>query len=253
MKLIVPLLFIITFFCHSASAEDATYDFLVETGERTDYYDHIPVFKKIFETIKVRTLLEFGLGYSTKYFLEACSKVISVEFVSATWEADWIKTALYLYRGCSNWVPVVYFSNFNGDFSWAPYKYHGSDALYVAHSFFTATGESYAAIDRSYQNEMQFFLSNLTKYNTIDLAFVDSGTVLRADIVQLLFEKIPVIVAHDTNTSYLEKNPYGFASLQMPANFEEIRISKGVGTTVWIKKTEEFAPLIEVLKEVSSF
>lgn len=249
MKFISPLLFITTLFCGSTKAEDITYDFLVETGETTGYCDHIPVFKKIFETMKVRTLLEFGLGYSTKYFLDSCTKVISVEFIFTTWETDWIKKCLNLYRGYSNWVPIVYFSNFNGDFSWAPYKYHGSDALYRAHSYFASTGQSYAAVDRSYQNEMQFFLSNLTKYNTIDVAFVDSGMVLLADIVQVLFEKIPVIVAHGTKTSYLGQNPYGFASLQVPANFEEIRISRGVGTTIWVKKTEELAPLIQVLKD----
>ncbi|MES2122572.1 MAG: hypothetical protein V4492_07335 [Chlamydiota bacterium] len=252
MKFIVPLLFVTTLFCDSTKAENITYDFLVETGEMTGDCDHIPVFEKILETIKVRTLLEFGLGYSTKYFLDTCSKVISVEFVSTTWETDWIKECLNLYRGSSNWVPVVYFSNFNGDFSWAPYKYHGSDALYRARYFFILTGQSYADFDRSYQNEMQFFLSMLTKYNTIDVAFVDSGMVLRADIVQVLFEKIPVILANDTKPSYLEQNPYGLASLQVPANYEEIRISRGVGTTVWVKKTEELAPLIQALKNGSS-
>ena len=94
---------------------------------------------------------------------------------------------------------------------------------------------------------MQFFLSNLTKYNTIDVAFVDSEMVLRADIVEALFEKIPVIVAHDTKTTYLGQNPYGFASVEVPANFEEIRISTGVGTTIWVKKTAELASLIQVL------
>lgn len=248
MKLVASLLFITTLFCNSAQRLSA-HDFLIETREAVGYYDHTPVFEKIFETLKVRTLLEVGLGYSTKYFLEACTKVISVEFVFATWDADWMKTCLSLYRGHSNWVPVVYFSDFDGDFSWAPYKYHGSDELHMAYSYFLATGQSYAAIDRCYQNEMRFFLSKLTKYNTIDVAVVDSRMVFRADVVQDLFEKIPVILAHNTRTSHLQPHPYGFASLQVPANFEEIRIPRGAGVTIWVKKTEELAPLIQALKD----
>ncbi len=245
MNFIAPLLLIATLFCNSTKAEDIADDFFINIGEITEDYNHIPFFEKICETIKVRTLLEFGVGYSTPYFLGACTKVISVEFIYSPWETDWIKECLDLFRGRSNWVPVVYFSHFTGDFSWAPYKYHGSDALYKAHFYQTLTGQSFSVIDRSYQDELRFFLSNLTKYNTIDVAFVDFGVTLRADVVQLLFEKIPVILANCTKNSYLEE------SLQVPANYEEIRISKGVGTTIWVKKTEELSPLIKALKEDS--
>ncbi len=249
MKFIIPFLFITSAFCNPTKAEDITYEFLVHTGETTGICDHVPIFKKIFETIKVRTLLEFGLGYSTKYFLDSCTKVISVEFLVASSTSYWMETCLNLYRNYSNWVPVAYFSGFKGDFSWPSYKYFGSEAFYKAEAYFCATHESYATIDNSYQNELRSLVSNIAKYNKIDVALVDPSICMRAEIVQILFDKIPVILSTDTTTSYIGYNPYGFASLKVPEEFEQIHIRIGGGVTVWIKKTEELASLIQLLKE----
>ena len=107
-------------------ASDITYEYLVETGNQTGYCDHIAHIRKIFENYKVKVFFEFGLGYSTKYFLDSCTKVISVEFITPGDHPDWMKHCLDLYKDYSNWVPVSYLSNYSGDFSWAPYKFFSS-------------------------------------------------------------------------------------------------------------------------------
>lgn len=250
MKTLIALLFLSTAFCAPITkAEEITYDFLLETGKQTGYCDHIPVFKKIFETIKVKAFLEFGVGYSTKYFLDSCTKVISVEFISPGWSADWLKKCLDLYRNYSNWVPVAYFSGYKGDFAWAPYKYFGSEGLFKADCYFSSTRQSYASIDNTYQTEFQTFVTNLAKYNKIDIALVDPGICLRGEIVQLLFGKINIILSHDTRASQSKMNPYGFNRLIVPDDYEEIHFSTGVGTTAWVRKTDALLPLIQVLKD----
>lgn len=248
---ILAIIFLSTAQCASITkADEITYDFLVETGNSTGYCDHIPVFKKIFETIKVKTLLEFGLGYSTKYFLDHCTKVISVEVVTNGAGPEWIRKFLDLYKGYSNWVPVAYFSGYKGDFSWAPYKYFGSEALAKADSYFGVTRQSYAGVDPSYIKELQTFINNLAKYNKIDVALVDPAMGIRAEFVQLLFGKIPVIISHDLGAWKLFGiDSYGFANLKVPEDYEEIYINKGKGTGVWVQKKENFAPIIQALKE----
>src|SRR5690348_11515047 len=95
--------------------DDITYDWLVLLGKETGYTDHIQHFKEIFSKFKVNTLLEFGLGFSTKYFLESCNRVISVEFVTHELDTDWIKKCLVLYEDYYNWIPITYFTSFQGD------------------------------------------------------------------------------------------------------------------------------------------
>lgn len=248
-KILLLLTFLSCGYSAIKSADDITYEFLIETGQKTGYCDHVYVFKKIFETIEVKTMLEFGLGFSTKYFLDHCTKLISVEFVTAGWLPDWNKYCLSLYKDYSNWVPVTYFSNFKGDYSWAAYKFFGSDGFFKAGNHFAQTGQSYRQVDPAYFNELTTFIGNLSKYNKFDIALVDPGTVLRGDIIEILFAKIPIIVTCDTTTSRIGYDPYGLKSLKIPSDYEEIYFSYGKGTTVWVQKKESLLKLIEVLKD----
>lgn len=229
-------------------ADDITYDFLVQTGIETGYCDHIAHIRKILENHKVKTLLEFGLGYSTKYFLDNCTKVISVEFVTGGLRPDWMKLCLELYKGYSNWVPVAYFSSYSADFGWAPYKYFATAKLYEAEKSYAAT--LIPPSDDSYLAEMKTFIGNLTKFNKIDLALVDPTILNRGAVVQLLFEKAPIILAHDcgSSTSSASSDIYGYRRITPPENYETIYIPKGIGTLLWIKKTAETAELIEKMQ-----
>lgn len=250
MKKILLFFFILsTAYSAIKTADDITYEFLIETGEKTGYCDHVYVFKKIFETIEVKTMLEFGLGYSTKYFLDHCNKLISVEFVTPGWLPDWNRFCLTLYKEYSNWVPVTYFSAYKGDYSWAAYKFFGSDGFFKASNHMMTTGQSYKSIDPAYYNELSTFVANLCKYNKFDIALVDPGSLLRAEMIEILFGKISIILTHDTTTSRIGFDPYGLSRLKVPSDYEEIYFSYGKGTTVWVQKKESLAKLIEALKD----
>lgn len=236
------------------SPEEITYEWLVDLGTTTAYTDHVPHFKKIFEHLKVKTFLEFGVGYSTKYFLDSSKKVISVEFVTHGYGPSWIMECIDLYHDYSNWIPLIYFTGFKGDTDWAQYKYLGSEHVYKAVSYQTVTHKNYALIDDFYLNELNAFISNLVKCYNINVAFVDSGLYLRGDLVQLSFNKIPVIVAHDTTVRALGQtgDVYGYSRIVTPENYEEIFIQHGQGTTVWIIKTDPYKKLTEEIKKYAS-
>jgi hypothetical protein len=229
-------------------ADDITYDFLVQTGYETGYCDHIAHIRKILETTKVKVLLEFGLGYSTKYFLDSCTKIISVEFVMGKNNPEWMKYCLDLFKGYSNWIPVAYFSNFSHDFSWAPYKYFATNKLFEAEMSYAATGQ--VPEDNGHVTELKTFIGNLTKFNKIDLALVDPSILERGVLVQLLFEKSPIILAHDCYSFFSSDlaDTYGYRKVIPPEDYETIFIPKGKGTLLWIQKTDHTAELIRAMK-----
>ncbi len=227
-------------------ASDVTYEWL-EGNYETSF---IPCMKEVLEKVKPRTLLEFGLGFGTKYFLDSCKRVVSVEVVTHGYGPDRIRNFLQFYRDYSNWIPVAYFSGYLGDMSWAPYKYFGSDAVYVACSYSCATGLSYEEIDPFYLQELDEFISNLVKFNKIETVLIHPILFFRGDMVQLCFNKIPVIVASNTearNDSSLN-DPWGYRKVQTPDNYEEIAIPMYPETTVWVEKKSEFEALIHSLK-----
>lgn len=256
-KRILSILISMTFFSVGSAydfsitkADDITYDWLVKIGNETGTMDHVPHFKELFQNLKVRTFLEFGVGYSTKYFLDSSSKVISVEIVTPGSGPGNLKQFLSLYEEYSNWVPIAFFSGFLGDPSFAPYKHLGSDAVYKAAAYQNATHKDYALIDDFYRIELNAFIKNLVRFHNIDVAFVNpAGAHLRSDLVELLFDKVPVIIAHHTNCRKqgIINDVYGYSRLKTPDNYEEIFFSTGQGTTAWILKNEEYQELINEL------
>lgn len=234
------------------SAEEITYDLLEKLGRETGYTDSIPHIRELLNHLKVKSFLEFGVGYSTKYLLDHCNKVISVEFITAANSPIWIHKCLNLYKNYANWVPIVYFSNYHGDIGWAPYKYRGSEHVFKADSFQIANHRSYASIDDFYLTELNAFVISLVKCHKIDAALVDPGIYLRGDLVQLLFGKVAVIVAHDTppvcNTKAID-DLYGYTQIVVPDDYEEIFFPQGQGTTMWILKKKELEKLILTLKQ----
>lgn len=233
------------------SAEEITIEYLQDMASRTGYTDHIPHFRKIFENYKVRDFLEFGLGFSTKYFLDHCEKVISVEFVTNGCGPDWIKECIKIFAGCPNWEPIAYFSDYRGDPSWSKHSFFGSDQVYKAASFQCSHHRTYPFVDNAYMVELDSFISSLIQKNHIDIAFVDAGVYIRGDLVQLLFNKVPVIVAHDARCRAQgeKEDVYAYYRILPPNNYEEMFIDAGNGTMVWIEKSDELAPVREALKE----
>lgn len=229
--------------------ERIDYEWLIDSGH-CGACDYLPIFRTVFEKFKVRTLLQFGVGDMTKYFLDHSTKVISIEFVTPGYGPIWIQRYLDFYRNFSNWIPIVYFSSYQGDPAWAPFKYLGSEHLYKAVSYQCSTHKDYSLNDPFYRIELEAFIGNLAKYNHIDVAFVEPPAYIRGDLVQILFGKVPVILAHDTavREQEIENDVYGYSRISTPDEYEEIFFPEGSGTTAWILKNGKYHKLIELLK-----
>jgi hypothetical protein len=232
------------------NADLITYDWLIQSKTHPE----VAIFHQIFSKVKVKNLLEFGVGAPTKYFLDRCNKVVSVEFVTYGCGPENIRKYINFYQEAYNWVPVVFFTGYPGDTGWATYKYLGSYAVYKAVSYQSANQRSYASVDDFYILEMNAFVKSITKMRPINVAFVNCSLYLRGDLVQIMFDKSPIIVANSTSVRYqgLSDDVYGYSRIQTPANYEEIFISQDGGLTVWIEKKEEYSSLIDTLRHYAS-
>ena len=238
-----------------STPDQITYDWLIGEGAQEQNTDHVRLIKKIFQITKVKTVLEYGLGYGTKFLLENCNKVISIDIITHGYGPETMRHFLGLYHEFSNWIPIAFFSGYLGnDYSWAPYKHLGSEALYKATSYQNLHHKNYAKIDDFYITEFNAFTKNLLRYNKADLAFVGYATKIRGDVVQILFDKVSIIVAHNTlarETGIVEDDWYGYIRVNTPEDYEEIFFNLNGGTTAWIKKKPETVTLIETLKKFS--
>lgn len=238
--------------------EEITYDWLKTANDDTGGCSHVVCFKEILNHLKIKTLLEFGLGSSTKYYLDSCKRVLSVEVITHGYGPDRLKRYVQFYKDYSNWVPIAYFSGYHGDMTWAPYKYIGSDGVYNASSYQCLNHKNYKNIDDQYFKELNEFVTNLSKYNKIEVAIVHPILYLRGDLVDVLFNKIPIIIAHGTGARFAGKeDAQGYLQVKTPENYEEIYLPLKIegehipGNTVWIMKKPEYQPIIDGLKTLA--
>lgn len=230
---------------HGGESDFITYDWLIDCGKNTAYTDHIPHFRRLFNTMKVRGFLECGCGYSTKYFMDHCDKVISIEFMNPGTGDYWFKECLNLYKDCSNWVPLLY----NAD--------HKDQSFNNACAYACSEHRDYSLIDPSYLVRLdQFFKKQIEMARqggkNIDVAFVDPGVYPRGDMVKLLLEnKVPIVMAHDTifdKGSDVSEGLYIWFVVKTPPDYEKIFIPFGNGTTFWISKN-----LPEVIDSITTY
>jgi hypothetical protein len=204
-----------------------------------------PYIQTIFDHQKVKTTLEFGFGPQTRFFLDRSNKVISIEFITHGYGPESLKSQIEVNRGISNWVPIAFFSGFHGDVNWAPYRYYGSESVYKATSHVCSYHESFSSIDDFYLTEIQSFITNLKKCYKIDVAYIGGSILLRGEIVQILFGKVPVIIgsgtANDSQDYFLYQN------LKVPSDYEEIFL-ESYNATVWVSSKEEYKTLIDSLR-----
>lgn len=215
---------------YASETDFITYDWLVDLGKTTAYTDHIPHFRNLFNSMKVRGLLECGCGFSTKYFLDHCAKVVSIEFITSGTNDQWLLECIKLYKDYNNWVPL---------------RYLGTETFSQACGYQCTYHRDYALIDPTYLKELDdyFKVQLYTAYlegKDIDVAFVDAGVYIRGDMVKvLLANKVPVVVAHDTASDVgteTDVGLYGWFKVHTPTDYEKISIPHGVGTTFWISK-----------------
>lgn len=233
-------------------AEDITEEFLTQTSSSAHYTEHVAHLKRVFKKVDVRTFIEFGVGFSTKYFIDNSAHVISVEFITPGSGPDWMQYCLNLYRNYSNWTPIAYFSGPGLDTSWAPQKYIGLDSVYRACAYQPVHRKSYAPIDSSFLDDLNNFMEQQGAANDIDFAFVDAGVCIRGDLVQVLFNKVPIIAAHDITVKenrHLD-DVYGYGRIVVPENYVEIHVPFGMGTAFWVKNEEQY---FEVINELQNY
>lgn len=238
------------------NAEEITEEFLIKEGEKKGYLDYIAHLKMLFDNLEVTTFLEFGLSPSTKYFMDNSKKVISIEFFSHWFDPSWMKRYINLYKYYDNWSPVIYLFKKHKNSDWIPYKYFGSQKVYDAASYqIKCYTTNHKSVSPRYLNDLNNFIKKQIKGHLVDVAFIDAVFPLRGDIVQLLFNKVPIIIAHDIACKKLRKdNPkdiYGYNRIIVPRNYAEIYIPFGEGTAFWIKKENQYLRFIEILNEYS--
>ncbi len=211
-------------------------------NERADQ----PYIQTIFNHLKVKTILEFGISGNTRFFLASSNKVISIEFITNGYGPDNLRHHIEKNRDFQNWVPIAYLSGYHGDAGWAPYKYYGTESVYKATSYISANHKSFASIDDFFITEIGAFVTNLKKCYKIEVAHVGGSILIRGDLIQLLFDKVPIIVG--TNSQFSGIDFYGYGNIRTPDSYEEIRLG---GDTVWVSRKEEYRSLLNALKSQS--
>jgi hypothetical protein len=227
---------------YGSPSDFITYEWLIDTAQKTGYTDHIPHFRRLFNTFKVRGFLECGCGFSTKYFMDNCQEVTSIEFMTKGTSDLWFNQCLQLYAQCSNWVPLAY----NADLK--------NESFDNACGYQCSTHKDYALIDPRYLCDLDQYFKGLLylahrKGKDIDVAFVDAGVYIRGDMVKLFLQNnVPIVVAHDTASdvgSDVDEGLYGWFKVKTPPEYEKIFIPFGNGTTFWVDK--KFPAVIESL------
>ncbi len=223
-----------------------TYESLFDLGRRISYTDHILHFKCLFENLDrpLTGALEWGCGYSTAIFLDACRRVRSVEMVMYDngLDDEWFRACLELFRTRPNWHPQL-------------------EALTArcrgANAYQSSQHRDYALIDPEYVEELRTRVRHHILMGEAELSFVDSGVYLRGDLAELsLQEGLPVVVAHDTANSYpdypslierdTDVNQYGWFKIGKHQDYAKIFVDHGCGTTFWIRK--DFPKAIEAMQ-----
>jgi hypothetical protein len=192
--------------------------------------DHVKHFAKLFQIQRINSFLEFGVGEGTKYYLDHCGEVTSVELLGKAKidNLPYYKRFLSLFSHYSNWHPILHICG------------NGIDqAVSIAEDKHVDP----TSMNGEYMQEIHEICDGLFKNKTYDVAFVDSAVIVRGSIVNALFDRVDIIVAHDFNAL---PDIYGWTWIKTPSNYEQIVFTEGCGTSFWIKK--ERAEIIEKLK-----
>jgi len=202
------------------------------TFNRTNCIDHSRDHEDIIKQYNINSVIEFGVGEGTNVFLENCTgKITSVELYTADYDL-----AKLLKISTDEWVDysINQFKNYN---NWNAVKYQVQSDIINAEYDVTGKGDRGVARGNAPSNINYIVeLSNLIdtlNVSEYDMAFVDPGIHLRGDIVNLLFNKVNIITAHDFNT----QNIYGYSRISAPNTYNSFSgnySNEGLG--VFIKK-----------------
>lgn len=183
--------------------------------------DHVRSFQQLFKIQKINSFLEFGVGKGTKFFLDNCQSVTSIELVVESRQKDvepWYEKCCDFFKNYTNWNPSMHV--FSSNFDQADQRAH--EQL------------DPEEIDGAYLTEINLLCDQIFQSQKFDLAFVDPGIHIRGDIVNALFDRVDIIVAHDTACTLHQM--FGYYKVRSPNNYVKLVSKYGSGTTFWIKK-----------------
>lgn len=189
---------------------------IYENLVQNPYFNSVPRIKQIFEKTHIKSFLEFGFGYGTKYLLDYSGEVTSYEIILPDQTDEWFKKPVILFRNYKNWTPILK---------------HGSQALQKANILSGIHGKDPALEDATYLIELKDICDEIFANKQFDIVLIDPGFHMRGDLVNELFQRVPIIVVHDTNYSHQQ---YGWNKIQEPCNYTKIVYTEGQGVTVWI-------------------
>ncbi len=195
--------------------------------------DHVEHLAKLFKIQDIDSFLEFGLGEGTKFYLENCGEVTSVTLLGKDKMGNLphYEQCLSLFSCYPNWTPILHICG---------------EAVDQAVTIAETRHIDPTRLNSEYMSEINEICDSLFEDKAYDVAFVDSAVIVRGSIVNALFDRVDIIVAHDVNA--LPKI-YGWAFVETPPNYEQIKFTKGSGTSFWIKK--ERTEIIEGLKQLN--
>ncbi len=209
------VLLILVFVCgkgFSYECDAFTYDNLVNEI----YTDHVQHFAKLFNQVKVDGFIEFGLGKGTKYFLDHCDRVTSVEILAEGQSDGWFNHCTALYAHVDHWNPILF---------------RGSSRMAFANNLAFGQHKDPTLYDSAYILEFKDLCEDVFKAQKYEVAFVDAGVHMRGELVNELFDRAEIIAAHDTNGG---GKAYGWERINTPSNYVKIHCSEGVGVTFWV-------------------
>lgn len=196
--------------------------------------DWVEYFDKIFKTIEIEKILEFGLGLGTEFLCDNAKEVTSVELSTGDFNKEWTDKTQEQLKAYSNW------------------KFHYIDIPKEIHKAnLDAIQNQYPLKDTSYLPVLKKLINPFISRKKYDIIFIDAGIHNRGDIVNLCFGKAKIIAAHDSDrTGRVIKNIYGYNIVEVPKSYTEIHRNESyMGTTFWVDNTLENSEIIiEALK-----
>jgi len=185
------------------------------TFDRNNTIDHYKDHEYILKHYNINSVIEFGVGEGTNVFLENCKgNITSVELFTS----DYAKAEL-LKISTNEWIDYS-INQFEKYKNWNAVKYEVQSSILEAE--YDVTGKGNNGVIRGNSPSNQNYISELSKLidtlnvSKYDMAFVDAGIHLRGDIVNLLFDKVNIITAHDFNTLDI----YGYSRISIPETYD---------------------------------
>ena len=204
------------------------------------YTDHVPAFKTLFDLFPNPTLIEFGVGRGTYYLLQRCKFVFSLELLgimpTETYNEEfyaWYKACVEEYKNFPNWNHDVYFA---------------TDDLSDANLVSLQVHPYRTSYPHLYLDEIRYICDKYAAPGKYDMAFVDSGIHNRGEIVNELFGRVKIIVAHDTGYS---RHHYGWDKIRCPEDYTRVTYKRGVNTSFWIHNS--LKELSDKLRSLDTF